>query len=66
METPSGVSCFFRKGKIGSWRESLTPGQVERIILDHGEVMRRFGYLAAEGNIPSCSDGLDHNERETA
>ena len=24
-KTPPGVDCFFRKGKSGSWRESLTP-----------------------------------------
>ena len=35
-ETPSGVTCFFRKGMSGSWRESLTAGQVRRIVRDHG------------------------------
>ena len=50
-ETPPGVDCFFRKGKSGSWRESLTPEQVRRIISDHGEVMRRFGYLSTDGDI---------------
>lgn len=36
---------FFRKGKVGDWRERLTDEQVQRIIEDHGDVMRRFGYL---------------------
>jgi hypothetical protein len=36
---------FFRKGEIGSWRESLTSEQAARIVANHGEVMRRFGYL---------------------
>lgn len=40
---------FFRQGKSGDWRDKLTPAQVERIIADHGEVMRRFGYLDAYG-----------------
>jgi hypothetical protein len=36
---------FFRKGAVGSWREALTDTQVLRIIRDHREVMKRFGYL---------------------
>lgn len=50
-ETPPRVECFFRKGKSGAWRESLTADQVRRIISDHGEVMRRFGYLSEDGKI---------------
>jgi len=40
---------FFRKGKVGSWREELTETQVARIIRDHRDVMQRFGYLTAAG-----------------
>ncbi|MBK1696898.1 sulfotransferase domain-containing protein [Rhodovibrio salinarum] len=36
---------FFRSGKAGGWRKQLSPKQVARIERDHGEVMRRFGYL---------------------
>jgi hypothetical protein len=36
---------FFRAGKSGQWRQHLTAGQVARIEHDHGEQMRRFGYL---------------------
>ncbi|MDH0895944.1 MULTISPECIES: sulfotransferase domain-containing protein [unclassified Pseudomonas] len=36
---------FFRQGRIGDWRERLTPGQIRRIVTRHAEVMRRFGYL---------------------
>jgi aryl sulfotransferase len=36
---------FFRNGQAGQWRERLTPEQVDRVVRDHGEVMRRFGYL---------------------
>jgi sulfotransferase family protein len=36
---------FFREGRAGQWKEVLTPAQVERIVNDHGEQMRRFGYL---------------------
>ena len=42
---------FFRKGEIGSWREVLTESQVQQIVDDHGAVMRRFGYLGADGTI---------------
>ena len=47
---PTAVS-FFRKGKSGSWREQLTEAQVKRIIENHREAMRRFGYLSAEDEI---------------
>ncbi|WP_089941549.1 sulfotransferase domain-containing protein [Candidatus Entotheonella palauensis] len=45
------AESFFRKGKIGSWREVLTREQVERLIADHGDVMRRFGYLTSTGEL---------------
>ena len=35
--------------RLGQWRDVLTPEQVARIEADHGPVMRRFGYLPAEG-----------------
>lgn len=43
------AKSFFRKGEIGSWREVLTAEQAARIIADHGEVMRRFGYVNENG-----------------
>jgi hypothetical protein len=48
-EKISGAKAFFRKGEIGSWREALTPAQAQRVIADHGAVMRRFGYLDDQG-----------------
>lgn len=48
-EKPFGATSFFRSGKPGAWREVLTDRQVERVIQDHGEVMRRFGYLGENG-----------------
>lgn len=44
-------SLFFRKGKVGSWRNELSVEQVQRIIHDHREVMRRFGYLDENDEI---------------
>ena len=38
---------FFRAGRAGGWRESLSPAQAAAIEGIHGEQMRRFGYLPA-------------------
>ena len=48
-ELPHGER-FFRRGLSGAWRDELAWSQVERIMIDHGEVMHRFGYLDAEGH----------------
>jgi aryl sulfotransferase len=40
---------FFRQGKSGGWRDTLSDAQVERVVADHGPVMRRFGYLDEAG-----------------
>ncbi len=48
-ERPPGCKKFFRKGLAGSWREELTAKQARKIIADHSEMMRRFGYLTADG-----------------
>jgi len=42
---------FFRKGRIGSWREALNPAQTARLIADHSEVMRQWGYLNDAGEL---------------
>jgi hypothetical protein len=49
-KSPSS-SPFFRKGRIGSWREELSDKQAQQIVHDHQEVMRRFGYLDEDGKI---------------
>ena len=48
IEKHPDAPSFFRAGKMGQWREVLTPAQVERIVADHGTQMARFGY---------CKDG---------
>lgn len=48
-EKPENMGMFFRKGRAGSWPDELSSAQVARIIHDHGEVMRRFGYLTKDG-----------------
>lgn len=44
-ERPANADSFFRQGKVGGWREVLSPSQVDRIVEAHATVMRRFGYL---------------------
>jgi hypothetical protein len=41
--------AFFRRGSVGSWRETLNEQQAQRIIVDHGEMMRKLGYLTEDG-----------------
>ncbi|WP_445682225.1 sulfotransferase domain-containing protein [Radicibacter daui] len=36
---------FFRAGRVGSWRDALTPDQASAIEAAHGAVMAEFGYL---------------------
>lgn len=43
------AASFFRKGRIGDWRTALTPAHVRQVVAEHGETMRRFGYLTDEG-----------------
>ena len=44
-ERPPEAERFFRAGRSGEWRETLSAGQISRIVADHGEQMQRFGYL---------------------
>lgn len=50
-EKQPSAESFFRKGKIGSWRESLTGEQVSELKKDHRDIMLRFGYLNENGEI---------------
>jgi hypothetical protein len=42
---PTAAQNFFREGRAGQWKDVLTPAQVDRIVREHGEQMRRFNYL---------------------
>jgi hypothetical protein len=42
---PTADQNFFREGRAGQWKDILTPAQIDHIVRDHGEQMRRFGYL---------------------
>lgn len=43
-ERPPETRRFFGRGRAGGWRDALSPAQVARLVGDHGELMRRFGY----------------------
>lgn len=43
-KSPDSVN-FFRKGKIGSWKEELPDSIVIKIVHDHKSMMERLGYL---------------------
>jgi len=45
VERPASSASFFHGGTAGQWRAGLSLAQIARIEHDHGEEMRRFGYL---------------------
>lgn len=49
-ERPHASKQFFRAGKIGSWRDSLSDNQAALIIEHHRPTMQRYGYLDSRGN----------------
>jgi hypothetical protein len=49
-KSPASES-FFRKGKTGSWKEELTSAQAEKIISQHSDMMKKFGYLDGNGRL---------------
>ena len=46
---PVDNRIFFRSGKAGRWRQTLTPEQAQQVIDDHRAVMRDYGYLKKDG-----------------
>jgi len=51
-EKMPGSESFFRKGQVGSWREQLGEEEmVQKLINDHGDVMKRFGYLSHDDEL---------------
>ena len=49
IERSKNTDRFFRKGRVGEWREALSPETVEKVVEAHGAVMRKFGYLGKDG-----------------
>jgi aryl sulfotransferase len=44
-EVPPKAGSFFRQGCPGAWKRILTAAQAQKIEADHGETMKRFGYI---------------------
>ncbi|WP_374381036.1 sulfotransferase domain-containing protein [Dongia sp.] len=44
QEKSTKGSKFFRVGKSGQWKDTLTEAQIDRIVGQHKEQMERFGY----------------------
>jgi hypothetical protein len=61
-ERSSKTESFFRKGTSGSWREELSEAEVARVVADHGDVMRRFGYLDGAGRILDEMGGVHERQ----
>jgi len=45
------VSPFFREGRVGQWREVLSPEQVSCIVAAHRPLMKRFDYLPRQSDL---------------
>jgi hypothetical protein len=45
---PQADQDFFREGRAGQWKNVLTEAQIARLVHDHAEQMRRFGYMTEE------------------
>jgi aryl sulfotransferase len=48
-ESRSRAAPFFRSGRVGGWRQSLTAAQADAIEQCHAAVMARLGYVVGKG-----------------
>lgn len=48
VERQPTAKSFFRRGRAGDWQNSLSPGQVSKILGTHGLLMERLGYASAK------------------
>ncbi|NOX60443.1 MAG: sulfotransferase domain-containing protein [Chloroflexi bacterium] len=53
-ERPRANARFFRRGRVGGWRDALSKAQAARIITDHRAMMNRLGYLPDGGKSPQA------------
>lgn len=57
-ERPTKTARFFRSGRSGTWQDTLSREQVQRIVTDHGTLMQRHGYLDSRGQPPPTPFGV--------
>lgn len=48
---PDGKTKFFRQGQSGGWRQTLTQGQIDKLVEAFRPLLQELGYLAADGSI---------------
>lgn len=49
VEASRKAGAFFRQGRVGAWRDTLTAAEAESIVDRHQEMMTRLGYLGTDG-----------------
>ena len=49
---------FFRKGRVGTYKDELTAEQIKRVEKVHGEVMRKLGYKLTKPKATKNAIGL--------
>lgn len=62
-EKARNAGWFFRRGEVGAWRDTLSPGQVSRILECHGEVMSELGYLTDGRLDEACAPSAPERPR---
>ncbi len=51
-EVSPNTQTFFREGRAGGWRDTLSDAQVAAIEADHGDVMLELGYELVTADAP--------------
>lgn len=46
VEKPQSAEKFFSKGQSGQWKDDLSEELIQQVKRDHGNVMKRFGYMS--------------------
>jgi hypothetical protein len=60
-ERSASAQKFFRAGKAGQWRRTLTPAQVEALTSPHREQMARFGYWPLPAQVTAAAQAGAHS-----
>jgi hypothetical protein len=50
-EASPNAPRFFHRGRVGVWRETLSPEQADRIVACHRETMSEMGYFSSTGKL---------------
>ena len=50
-EASPNAPRFFNRGRVGVWRQALSPEQADRIVACHRETMIEVGYVSSTGKL---------------